>query len=300
MKKNIYKSLNSFLREKYGQKVWKVPVNAEFTCPNRDGKRGTGGCIYCNNESFSGAETGSIREQVKSRVEKLKKRGINKYIVYFQSYTNTYASVDELKMVIDEAVFDDGAVALHIGTRPDEIDEEKAELLAEYNKKIDVTVELGLQSAHDNTLLLINRGHTKEEFDQAFRILKKHGLDVCVHIIFGLPEESREDMVETVKYVSSLKADSVKFHHLHVVKDTKLFEMYENGEVELLTEEKYMKILAEALTILPEDTVVSRLIGDAAGYTLVAPKWPKSKSEFLLKLERYMNEHGMYQGSANQ
>lgn len=293
----LYNSFSSALKKRYGKKVWKVPVDAGFTCPNRDGKKGEGGCIYCDNSSFVMVTGDDIRSQVENRIQKLKKRGIDSFIIYFQSYTNTYGSVEQISEKIESALFDDGVVALHIGTRPDEIDSERAEYLSSIKKRgVDVTVELGLQSGNDKTLELINRGHSAKDFVDAVEICHKYQIEVCAHIILGLPDETKEDMLDTVRLAVSVGVESVKFHHLHVVKGTKLADMYEQGLADVLSEEKYIEILSRCISILPKEVVIARLVGDAPDDMLLAPMWPETKSGFISKLENYMRSEGFFQG----
>lgn len=297
MQKEYFFKLSTYLKSRFGEKVWKISVDAGFTCPNRDGKKGTDGCIYCSVDSFAGSEGGDIAGQVSRRIEKLKRRGVNRYILYFQSYSNTYASTDEIKARIEQGLGDDGIVSLHIGTRPDEIDREKLEYLKTLAERYEVVLEYGLQSASDATLERINRGHTVKDFEDAVELTHEYGIKTCAHIIFGLPGDTREDMLRSVRLVNSLKMHSVKFHHLHVVKDTKLAEMYAAGEVSLLSEEEYTDVLSDALGLLREETVVSRIVGDAAGDTLVAPNWPQNKNIFEKKLTDLMEQKGIVQGS---
>lgn len=297
MQKEYFFKLSTYLKSRFGEKVWKISVDAGFTCPNRDGKKGTDGCIYCSVDSFAGSEGGDIAGQVSRRIEKLKRRGVNRYILYFQSYSNTYASTDEIKARIEQGLGDDGIVSLHIGTRPDEIDREKLKYLKTLAERYEVVLEYGLQSASDATLERINRGHTVKDFEDAVKLTHEYGIKTCAHIIFGLPGDTREDMLRSVRLVNSLKMHSVKFHHLHVVKDTKLAEMYAAGEVSLLSEEEYTDVLSDALGLLREETVVSRIVGDAAGDTLIAPNWPQNKNIFEKKLTDLMEQKGIVQGS---
>ncbi|XOB64814.1 TIGR01212 family radical SAM protein [Deferribacteres bacterium DY0037] len=292
----IYK-FSEYLKERFGEKVWKVPVNAGFTCPNRDGHAGIGGCIYCSVDSFDGAEEGTIAEQVAERIEKLKRRGINKYIIYFQSYSNTYGTVETIRERVNCALVDDGIVAVHIGTRPDVIDREKLEYLQELNAAYEVVVEYGLQSANDATLAQINRGHTVQDFKDAVALTHEYGLKVCAHVIFGLPGDSRQDMISSVQMLTELGVFSVKFHHLHVVKGTVLEKMFLAGDADVMSLEEYIDVLSEAMGYLGDNIVVARISGDAAGDTLVAPIWNVSKNEIEQKLIQTMQEKGITQGS---
>lgn len=293
----MYYKFSDYLKNKFGGKVWKVPVDAGFTCPNRDGFKGEGGCIYCSVDSFDGSEAGSISSQVKNRIIKLQCKKINKYIIYFQSYSNTYAAPEVIQRRISDALVDDGIVAIHIGTRPDVIDREKLAYFKELNEKYEVVIEYGLQSCSDTTLEFINRGHSVQDFIDAVELTHEYGIKTCAHLIFGLPGDSRKDMLDGVALVNRLKMHSVKFHHLHIVKDTKLSELYEQGEIDILTEDEYIDILTEALGKLDRNLVISRIVGDAAGDTLVAPDWPENKSQFENKLKSHMEKLGITQGA---
>ena len=293
----LYYSLNSYLRKKFGEKVWKIPVDAGFTCPNIDGTKGYGGCTYCNNSSFVHTENGSIENQILGRMENLRKRKkINKFIVYFQSYTNTHGTLSIVKEKISSALVSDDIVGIHIGTRPDALDDSKIKYLKKLNEKYEIILEMGLQSSKNSTLKNINRGHSFEEYDKMLQKLHKNNLKVCSHIIFGLPEETEKDMLDTVKYLAENNIHSVKFHHLHIVRNTKMAEDYENKPFDLLNESKYIEILSEALTILPPETVIARLVGDAPDELQIAPNWPKNKNDFLKKLNNFMLDNHMYQG----
>lgn len=296
MEKKFYNDLSSYLIKRFGRKVWKVPVDAGFTCPNRDGTKGDKGCIYCNNQSFSHGTEGEITRQVTERIEALKKKNIHAYIIYFQSYSNTYGTLDEIKRKIESSLVDEGIVAVHIGTRPDTIDAEKLAYLAELNKKYEVVIEYGLQSSNPETLRLINRGHTAEDFVNAVRLTHEYGIKTCAHIILGLPDETKGDMLKTVRLAASLGVHSVKFHNLHVVKNTELENMYKQGKIKLLTEQEYVEVLAEAVMLLPKDTVIARLMGDATEEILIAPNWSMAKSGFLVMFTKIMTERNLNQG----
>lgn len=295
-KKRLFYSLSDYLKERFGQKVRKVTVDAGFTCPNRDGHKGTDGCIYCNVDSFVMASESDISCQVRERTAKLRTQGIERFIVYFQSYSNTYADIETIRRRVELALVDEGIVSVYIGTRPDVIDAEKLAYFAELNKKYEVMLEYGLQSANDNTLRVINRGHSAADFAEAVRLTKSFGIKTCAHIIFGLPGDTFEDMMRSVDLCVGLGVDSIKFHHLHVVRNTPLAEMYYAGRVDLLSEQAYIEILAEAIGRMKPDMVVSRLVGDAAQGTLIAPMWPEDKSGFTRKLTAYMEEKGIWQG----
>ena len=294
---DLYYSLNSYLRKKYGQKVWKIPVDAGFTCPNIDGTKGVGGCTYCNNNSFVHVEPGDIKNQVLSRIDILKKRKkVNKFIVYFQSFTNTHGSLEFVKEKLESSLVSNDIVGIHIGTRPDALDDNKINYLLELNKKYEVILEMGLQSAKNETLKLINRGHDFEEYDFMLQKLHSASLNVCSHIIFGLPGESVKDMLDTVKYLAKNKIHSVKFHHLHIVKNTKMADDYLQKPFKLLSENEYIEVLSKAICILSPGTIISRLVGDAPDDLQIAPDWPKNKNIFLQKFQNYLIDNELYQG----
>ncbi|WP_273264705.1 TIGR01212 family radical SAM protein [Flexistipes sinusarabici] len=292
----MYYSLNKYLKEKYGEKVWKVPVDAGFSCPNKTGNSGGEGCIYCDTASFTHVERGEIADQVKKRIEKLRRRKINKFIIYFQSGTNTYGDIQTVKSRINSSLIGEDIVGIHIGTRPDCVDENILDYLSELNEKYDVTIEYGLQSAKNSTLKFINRGHSAEEFARACKRTKAKGISVCAHIILGLPGESRRDMIETADFVAGIGIDSIKFHHLQVLKNTKLAELYIEKKFNLLSQEEYIDILSQFIARLQPDVVISRLIGDSPEELLIAPEWPSSKSDFINKLNKFMEKNNLYQG----
>ncbi len=296
----MYYTLNQYLKETFGEKVWKIPVDAGFTCPNRSGEKGTGGCIYCDCASFTHTEYGNIKNQVLKRIEILRKKNINKFIVYFQSGTNTYGKLSDIKGKIYSSLVDKDIVGLHIGTRPDCINDELINFFVQLNKNYQITVELGLQSSNDKTLEFINRGHSSRDFTEACEKLRKAGLKICAHIILGLPGETEDDMFRTIYFLNSNKVHSVKFHHLHIIKDTPLAKMHEKGRIQLLQEAEYIKILSESIARLPETTIIARLVGDAPSSLLVAPSWPKNKIDFLNKLNSYMKNNNLFQGKFNK
>ena len=285
----MYKTVNDYYKEKFGCKVYKLSLDGGFTCPNRDGNVGKGGCIFCS-ASGSGdfAESGSnIKRQLekaKIRVEKKIKSG--KYIAYFQSFTSTYAPLEKLKALFFEAINPDFIVGLSIGTRPDCLPDSTIELLKELNKIKPVTVELGLQTADDKVAEYINRCYKTEVFESAVSRLKNAGLEVITHIIIGLPND---DPVKTTKYAINCGTDGVKFHLLHILKNTKLAEEYEKDNITPLEIEEYAKILRECIDILPKDIVVHRITGDGAKKDLIAPLWSADKKKTLNYLNKYLN-----------
>lgn len=292
-----YNTLKNYYFKKYGEKVKKISVDASFTCPNRDGNKGIGGCIYCNVSSFVHVPDGDIKKQATMQIKKYKKKGINKYSVYFQSYSNTYGSINTIIKTIDEALVSDDIVEIAIGTRADVVENEKLLAIKEKYSDYDVVFELGLQSIFDKTLKYINRGHTFYDFEDAVNRLKDLNFKVCAHVIFGLPFETKDMMLETMKYLAFKRIDFVKFHHLHIVKDTELEHIYKKGEIKLIDEDEYLYLLSESIKILPKQTVISRLVGDAPKKITVAPNWPASKVEFINKFHKYLGSYDIIQGA---
>lgn len=285
-----------YYKKKYGEKVRKISVDAGFTCPNRDGKKGEGGCIYCDVSSFVHVPEGGIKNQVKEQINKSQSKGVNKFSVYFQSYSNTYGDIGLIVDRLNEALIDDRIVEISIGTRPDVVENDKLEVLKKRFEKYNIVIELGLQSKHNKTLELINRGHTFEDFDDAVDRIKAYGFGVCAHIILGLPYENEKMMLETVKYISDKHLDFVKFHHLHILKGTKLEQLYIKGDFSLLSEDEYIYILGESIKILDKDIVISRLVGDSPKNITVAPDWPESKLSFLNRFNQYLEYKNIWQG----
>jgi len=298
-----YNQYSQHLKELFNCKVYKVTIDAGFSCPNRDGAISTGGCIFCEDGgSFSQAHSGqlSIDEQLDTSIKKLKDRfGAKKFISYFQAYSNTYAPVEKLKSLYDEAVSHPEVVGLSIGTRPDCVDEEKIRLINSYTENHHVWVEYGLQSIHNKTLKLINRGHSSEDFIKAYELTRKFGKDIkiCVHVILGLPGETRQEMLETAKVLADLGIDGIKIHLLCALKDTELEKMYNRGEFNPLSSEDYVDTVCDYLEILPKETVIHRLAGNGLKKILVAPKWLPEKFKVLNLIDRELERRGTFQGS---
>lgn len=295
-----YHTLNHFLREKFGEKVFKISLDGGFSCPNRDGKISTGGCIFCSEKGsgdFAGNRQLSISKQfedVKSMMKNKWKNG--KYIAYFQAYTNTYAPVDELRRKYSEAIEKDGVIGLAIATRPDCLDDDILDLLEEINKKLYVWVELGLQTSNDETAKRINRGYMLNTFDDTMKRLKKRNIDTVVHAIFGLPGEIKEDMINTIDYISHSGAKGIKIHLLHLMKNTELVKVYEKGKLKFLSKEEYINLITESISRLPEDMVVHRLTGDAPRNELIGPIWSLKKWEVLNSIDKALEDNNIYQG----
>ena len=289
-----YKTLNSHYHDLYGCKVYKLSIDAGFTCPNRDGTISHGGCIFCSGDgsgAFAEKPQTSVNEQLekaKARVENKIKTG--KYIAYFQAFTNTYAPVETLRKLYYEAIEPEYIVGLAIGTRPDCLPDEVIQLLSEINKIKPVSIELGLQTTKPASIKYINRGYENEVYFDAVRRLKKENIEVVTHIILGLPGENIDDMLETTRQVIKVKTDGVKFHLLHVLKGTKLEQDYNNGLFKCLELHEYARILKECLKILPMDITVHRITGDGAKKDLIAPLWSADKKKVLNYLNKYLEE----------
>lgn len=280
-----YYSLNKYLRDTLGDKIYKLSLNAGFTCPNRDGKLGTKGCIFCSaggSGDFAESSSLSITQQIeraKERVAKKIKSG--KYIAYFQAYTNTYAPVEILKSKYMEAVNHKDIVALSVATRPDCLGDDVLKLLDEINKIKPVFVELGLQTIHERTARYIRRGYTLDVYDKAVSDLKKIGVNTVVHLILGLPGETKQDMLDSVKYVCESGIDGVKLQLLHVLKNTDLEKDYAQGKFKTLEMDEYLDILKSCVDIIPDNIVIHRLTGDGAKKDLISPLWSADKKKVL-------------------
>ena len=295
-----YHSLNYFLRDRFKEKVFKISLDGGFSCPNRDGTISKGGCLFCS-ESGSGDYAGdrelSITKQfcdIKEMMNKKWKEG--KYIAYFQAFTNTYAPVEELKRKYNEALKQEGVVAIAIATRPDCLQDEVLELLEEINKKFYVWVELGLQTVSDETARKINRGYKLEVYEDAIRRLKERNIDFVTHCIFGLPGETKEDMLRSVYYIAHSGSKGIKFHLLHLMKHTPMVKLYERGEREFLSQDDYIDLICKSIAMLPEDMVVHRLTGDAPRDLLIGPMWSLKKWEVLNAIDKALVDNEIYQG----
>lgn len=284
----MYRSANDYYKEKYGCKVYKLSLDGGFTCPNRDGHISTGGCIFCS--SLGGGEFAAHGTNITQQLEKAKERvegkiKTGKYIAYFQSFTNTYAPYDRLKTLFYEATKPDYIVGLNVATRPDCLPDSTIALLRELNAIKPVTIELGLQTSSDGVASYINRGYPTSVYADAVKRLKGAGLEVITYIIIGLPND---DPVRTTQYAVSCGTDGVKFHLLHILKNTRLAEEYENGKIQPLTLEEYAEILKECIAQLPKETVVHRITGDGAKKDLIAPLWSADKKKVLNYLNAYL------------
>ena len=295
-----YYTLDYFYKHKFNSKVFKVSINGGFTCPNKDGTVGYGGCIYCS-KLGSGDFGGNKEEELEVQFEKVKnliskKWPNSKYIGYFQANTNTYAPLNELKDKYEKILKLDNVVGLNIATRSDSITEECYNYLEELSKKTYLTVELGLQTIHDRTSMLINRCHTLTNFEEAVKKLRKRNINVVVHIINGLPYETKEMMIDTVKYLSKLDIQGIKIHMLHIIKDTKLAEMYEKEKFHILTRDEYVDIVCSQLEYLREDIVINRITGDPDPEELIEPTWTLKKFVVMNEIDKLMVKRDIYQG----
>ncbi len=287
-----FNTLSNYYKEKYGKKVFKISLNGNFKCPHS-------GCIFCNGSGdFAGSKDKSISEQfidIKKMMEK--KWNDAYYIVYFQANTNTFAPLEELKQKYEEALsLDKNIIGISIATRCDSITDECLEYLKELNKRTFVQIELGLQTIHEKTSTLINRGHTLKQFDDCIKRLKDANISTVVHIINGLPYETRDMMLETAKYVGKLGIDGIKIHMLYVMKNTKLEELYNKEKFHILTRDEYVEIVAKQLEYIPLSIVIHRLTGDSDKELLIEPTWSLKKFVVLNEIDKYMRKNRIYQG----
>lgn len=301
MHSSSYRSFRQFLQDRFGQRVHRVALDAGFTCPNVDGTVTVGGCVYCDNRSFSPNRRlprRSLRAQIEDGIEILRQRyGAQKFLAYFQAGTNTYAPVEKLKRLYDEALDHPDVVGLMIGTRPDCVAEPVLSLVEQYSRDRWVCLELGLQTIHDRSLRWMNRGHDFACFLDAVKRSQNRGFDLCAHVILGLPGETHDDMLATAEVCASLGLNAIKIHNLHVVKDTPLEAMYRRGEVPMFALDEYIQILCDFLERLPPEMVIHRLSGDAPGEYLIAPLWCRDKSAIVRGVEAEFRRRGTRQGT---
>lgn len=293
-----YYDLKSYWRNLFGCTVHKLQIDAGFTCPNRDGYVAVGGCIYCDGRGSKLRQQGplpSVTDQILSG-QKYYTPSASKFVAYFQTFTNTYAPVEQLKALYDEALAQQDVIGLSIGTRPDCLPPEVIDLLAGYAKKYHVWVELGLQSVHDRTLKTINRGHTYQQFLDAVNNLAGRGMNICVHIIIGLPGENDEDVLVTAKTLAALPVNGIKIHSLLALDGTVMGDMYKQGTVAMITKEKYASLTADVLELLPPDVVIQRLTADGYRDIFLAPAWAANKLDVLNAIHKELERRNSYQG----
>lgn len=296
-----YNTLTEYYKHKYGSKIAKISLNGNFSCPNKDGKKGIGGCIYCT-PLGSGDFAGKKEDSLKDQFDKIKsimdlKWKDTKYIVYFQANSNTYGSLDKLKSLYEEAIsLNKDIVGIDIATRADCIDIDIAKYLGELNKKTDVTVELGLQSSNENTSKWINQNETNIEFINAVNLLRKYNIEVVCHIINGLPCEDTSSMLETIRFINKLDIQGIKFHSLLVLKNTRLYQEYLNNPFHILTLEEYVNITVKQICMLRSDIIIHRLAADGVVSDLFEPTWTKKKLVVMNEIDKKMRKENLYQG----
>lgn len=293
-----YNKLNRFLKNKFGEKVLKICIDGGFTCPNRDGKKSTYGCIFCS-EKGSGEhikKCDSISEQVRNYFKSYKAERANKFIAYFQNYTNTYDSIENLKEKYDSALIDKRIVALDVATRPDCITEDIAKLLSSYSKKYYVWVELGLQTSNEETGKFINRCYINSDFTNAISILNKYNIDIVSHIMVGLPNETFEDIKNTVEFINKHNIQGLKIHSTYVVEHTQLYQLYKEKNYSPISLEYYLKCLCYIITHISPEVVIHRISGDAPKDILVAPNWNSHKKWIMNGFNKKMIDEDLWQG----
>ncbi|SHI23695.1 TIGR01212 family radical SAM protein [Desulfosporosinus lacus] len=300
MQKKRYLTFNEHLRNRFREKVFKVSLDAGFTCPNRDGTLGWSGCVYCSERGsgdFAGDQKLSLHDQFVEVSERMKRKWPSaKYIAYFQAYTNTYASSERLRQVYEEALAEENVIGLSVSTRPDCLPEDVLDYLEELNRRTYLWVELGLQSSHDRTMEWIRRGHDYSQFLKGLEQLRYRGIRVCAHIILGLPGESKAEMLETARAVAGLPIQGIKIHLLHVLRGTPLATIYDKEPFELMTKEDYVSLVVDILEILPPEMVIHRLTGDGPPDDLIGPLWSRKKWEVLNAIDAELELRDTWQG----
>ncbi|MBI2093025.1 MAG: TIGR01212 family radical SAM protein [Deltaproteobacteria bacterium] len=294
-----YNSIGNYLKQKFGAKVFKVSLNGNFSCPNRDGIKGTGGCIYCNPESNRPfiSQGNTIKEQLLEGIEYAKKRHqAAKFISYFQHYSNTYADPKELKSLYNDAISDPDVAGLAISTRPDCLTADILDLLSEINQKTFLWLELGLQTANDATLRTLNRHHSVKDFENAAILAVKNGIKICAHIILGLPGETRSDLLNTIELLNNLKIWGVKIHNLHVLKETELAKMYARGEIRILELQEYASMVVDCLELLDPKILIHRFNSHSPKDLTIAPEWSVNKLAILNSVHNELLKRGTWQG----
>lgn len=300
-----YITMDNYCKDKYNKKTYKVSLNGNFSCPNRDGTLSSDGCIFCSEKGsgdFAGDKTKPLDVQFNEIKEIMKKKWPDGYyIAYFQANTNTYASVDRLKDTYSKIITENGPIdenikVLSIATRPDCINEEIVDYLKELNKKIEVWIELGFQTSNEETAALINRGYTNNVFVKAVKLLKESNIKVIVHIINGLPYETKEDMLNTTKFVNDLNVDGIKIHMLHIMKNTPLEKYYKDKPFKVLTLDEYVEIVVNEIRNISTNTVIHRITGDAPKDLLIEPLWTLKKLVVMNEIDKTMRKYNYYQG----
>ena len=295
-----YNTFSQYLKNKFGTKVYKVTLNANLGCPNRDGTKSFGGCIFCDDTgSFSRAHDANlcISAQLETGIKTLSERfKAEKFLAYLQSYSNTYGDIGLLKKIYDEALDNKDVIGLAIGTRPDCVDKEKIELISSYTKEKEIWLEYGLQSIHDKTLELINRSHSSQEFIDAVKLTQDKGIKISAHVILGLPGETKNDMMETARALADLGIDGVKLHALCVLRNSKLEKIYNDGELKILDEDEYVGLACSFMELLPENMLIHRLAGNGYKKALLTPLWLGQKFKTLNKIDEWFVINNSCQG----
>lgn len=308
MEKERYNHLNTYLKNKFGQRTLKICIDGGFTCPNRDGSISKNGCIFCSEKGSgehidkfkehcnSNSSLKSINTQITNYFNSYKAERANKFIAYFQNFTNTYDSVENLKAKYDSSLIDNRIVALAVATRPDSINEEICKLLASYKNKVDVWVELGLQTSNDETGKLINRGYNSSTFTNAVNLLNKYNIEIITHLMVGLPNESFEDVKNTVEFINKHNIQGIKIHSTYVVENTVLCQMYKNGSYTPITLDYYIETASYILTHINPNIIIHKISGDAPKDLLVAPSWNLHKKWIINGIDKYLRENDLWQG----
>ena len=298
--KKRYYDLKSFWLNRFGCRVYKLQIDAGCTCPNRDGTLSRGGCIYCDGRGSRLRQVGplpSVAEQIRRGKEYYKKnRNAGKFIAYFQTFTNTYAPIEKLKELYDEALAEEDVIGLSVGTRPDCVPDGIINLFQDYTRERHIWLELGLQSIHDRTLRLINRGHSSATFLDALHRLSGSNIHICTHIIVGLPGETREDILETARVIATLPIHGIKIHALLALRGTVVGDLYEKGEITMLSRDDYVRTVSDILEILPPEMVIQRLTADGYRDIFLGPKWAVNKMEVLNAIDKELDGRNSYQG----
>lgn len=308
MEKERYNHLNTYLKNKFGQRTLKICIDGGFTCPNRDGSISKNGCIFCSEKGSgehidkfkehcnSNCSLKSINTQITNYFNSYKAERANKFIAYFQNFTNTYDSVENLKAKYDSSLIDNRIVALAVATRPDSINEEICKLLASYKNKVDVWVELGLQTSNDETGKIINRGYNSSTFTNAINLLNKYNIEIITHLMVGLPNESFEDIKNTVDFINKHNIQGIKIHSTYVVENTVLCQMYKNGSYTPITLDYYIETASYILTHINPNIIIHKISGDAPKDLLVAPSWNLHKKWIINGIDKYLRENDLWQG----
>lgn len=304
MENNRYNKLNEYLKEKYGERTLKICIDGGFTCPNRDGFKGTGGCLFCSekgsgehiHKDLNTSVLDSIKLQVQNHFKSYRAGRADKFIAYFQSYTNTYDSLENLKAKYDSSLIDDRIVALAVATRPDCINDNICKLLSSYKNKVDVWVELGLQTSNDDTGKFINRGYFSKDFTDAVNLLNKYNIETIAHIMVGLPGETFEDIKNTVSFINEHNIQGIKIHSTYVVENTGLANLYKENKYEPITLDYYIDAICYILTHISPSLIIHKISGDAPKDLLLAPEWNSHKKWILNGIDKALKENNLYQG----